>query len=327
MKPKIFPLEKSSLHPRNPHRLRYDFEQLTRCCPELKAFLFVNKYNINSIDFSNPDAVKTLNKALLKQFYGISKWDIPPNYLCPPIPGRADYIHYMADLLSACNNGLLPPGKLIRVLDIGIGANCVYPIIGHSEYGWHFVGADIDSVAINSANRIIALNPSLHEAIECRLQTSSGDVFKNIIKPDEVFDLSICNPPFHSSLAEAQAGTTRKWTNLGLKNNSKPMLNFGGQNNELMCKGGEAVFVRNMIEQSAQYPKQCFWYSTLISKKANLAAVYKSLVKVNATDIRTIEMAQGQKISRIVAWTFLNAAQQKDWRIKRWIAANVATSN
>lgn len=317
-KQKIFPLEKIDLHPRNRHRFRYDFEQLIRCCPELTGFVSVNKYSNKSIDFSDPKAVKTLNKALLKQFYGISNWDIPANYLCPPIPGRADYIHYMADLLSSCNHGVLPPGQSIRVLDIGVGANCVYPIIGHSEYGWHFVGSDIDPVAIQSANQIIALNGSLNESVECRLQTASSDIFRNMIKSGDVFDLSISNPPFHASLAEAAAGTKRKWENLGLKKNSKTTLNFGGQNSELWCEGGEEAIVHQMIEQSAEFQTQCFWYSTLISKKSNLPGVYRSLLKVNALDVKTIDMAQGQKVSRIVAWTFLNKTQQKDWQINRW---------
>ncbi len=317
-KHKIIPLEKNALHPRNRHRFRYNFEQLILSCPELAVFVSLNKYNNESIDFSNPDAVKTLNKALLKQFYGISNWDIPANYLCPPIPGRADYLHYMADLLCSCNNGVLPQGKSIRILDIGVGANCVYPMIGNSEYGWHFVGSDIDPIAIQSANQIIASNDSLNEAIECRLQTDSSAIFRNIIKPDDVFDMSICNPPFHASLAEAEAGTERKWKNLGLKNNSTTTLNFGGQNSEIWCEGGEGTFVRKMIEQSAQFPTKCFWYSTLISKKSNLSGVYRSLIKVKALDIKTIDMAQGQKVSRIVAWTFLNESQQKNWRIKRW---------
>ncbi len=314
---KIFPLEKSGLHPRNKHRLRYDFEQLILVCPKLAAFVSINKYNNESIDFSNPEAVKTLNKALLKQFYGISNWDIPVNYLCPPIPGRADYIHYIADLLKSSNNNVLPKGNSISVLDIGVGANCVYPIIGNSEYGWRFVGTDIDPFAIKSANTIIVSNDHLKSAIECRLQTSSSAIFRNIMKPGEVFDITICNPPFHSSLAEANEGTERKWRNLGIKN-KKAALNFGGQNTELWCTGGESGFVKKMIEQSAQLPTKCFWYSTLISKRENLAGVYKALKKVNAIDIKTIDMAQGQKVSRIVAWTFLNEEQQKAWRIKRW---------
>ena len=311
-------LEKSELHPRNKHRFRYDFEQLMAYCPELSKFVSINKHHNLSIDFSNPAAVIALNKALLKQFYGISNWDIPANYLCPPIPGRADYIHYMADLLSASNHGILPQGKSVRVLDIGVGANCVYPMIGNSEYGWHFVGSDIDPAAIQSANQIVASNDALREKIECRLQTDSSAIFKHIIKPGEVFDMSICNPPFHASLAEASAGTKRKLKNLGLNKNNKTTLNFGGKNHELWCDGGEATIVNKIIEQSAQIPTACFWYSTLISKKSNLPGVYKALSKVKAFDIKTIPMAQGQKISRIVAWTFLNESQQQDWRVKRW---------
>lgn len=315
---KIFPLEKSNLHPRNRHRFRYDFKKLSQSCKELAAFVSINKYNNESIDFSNAEAVKALNKALLKQFYGISNWDIPANYLCPPIPGRADYIHYIADLLRSSNSDVLPQGKFIKILDIGVGANCVYPIIGNSEYGWQFVGSDIDPIAIKSAKDILVSNESKKNAIECRLQTSPSAIFKGIIKPGEVFDATICNPPFHASLAEAEGGTERKWKNLGIKKENKSVLNFGGKSTELWCEGGEGAFVQKMIEQSAQLPSTCFWYSTLISKKSNLPGLYRSLIKVKALDIKTIDMAQGQKVSRIVAWTFLNEQQQKDWRMKRW---------
>ena len=99
--------EKGNLHPRNLHRNRYDFEKLISTCPELNDFVSINKYGIETIDFSNPSAVKTLNKALLQTYYDIQNWEIPKNYLCPPIPGRADYIHYIADLLAESHNCLL----------------------------------------------------------------------------------------------------------------------------------------------------------------------------------------------------------------------------
>ena len=92
--------EKIELHPRNKHRERYDFQQLINTCPELAPFVKLNNYNDESIDFFNPNAVKMLNKALLKQHYGINNWEIPEGYLCPPIPSRADYLHYIADLLT-----------------------------------------------------------------------------------------------------------------------------------------------------------------------------------------------------------------------------------
>ena len=298
--------EKSGLHTRNLHRFRYNFDELIKSCSNLKSFVFINKYESQTIDFSNPDAVKMLNKAILKHFYGISHWEIPPNYLCPPIPGRADYIHYIADLLALSNIGIIPRGKTVKVLDIGVGANCVYPIIGNYVYGWEFVGSDIDSNAIENAHEIILKNPSLTGSIELRFQPSAVNIFKGIIMEDEVFDASICNPPFHTSLEEATKGTRRKINNLTGHTSKTPTLNFGGQNAELYCEGGEEKFVEQMIEESSKVPKNCVWFTSLISKKEHLPSIYKMLKKVKVVEFKTIDMTQGQKISRIIAWTFWN---------------------
>ena len=317
-KKKIHPPEKAKLHPRNRHRERYNFTELIAGCPALAQFVTVNAYDDESIDFANPEAVKMLNQALLRHFYGIEQWDIPPNYLCPPIPGRADYIHHIADLLAACNDGIIPSGKRVKCLDIGVGANCVYPLIGHKEYGWSFIGTDIDSVSLASANRIIAANSFLRGVVECRLQTHPKAVFRGVLQPGELIDLSICNPPFHASRAAAQAGTLRKLSNLKARKVTQPTLNFGGQNRELWCEGGAETFVSNMIRESREFGKSCFWFSTLIAKQASLKGVYAALKAVKAMTVKTIPMGQGNKISRIVAWTFLPPEQQTDWVNKRW---------
>ena len=259
-----------------------------------------------------------LNKALLKHFYGIEHWDIPSGYLCPPIPGRADYIHHMADLLCSKNYGKVPTGHKIRCMDIGVGANCVYPVIGNHEYGWSFTGSEIDSVAIESAKRIIELNPALHEKIEIRFQDQPNDIFFGILQKDEIIDLVVCNPPFHSSLAEAQAGTLRKLSNLNPDKKRDPILNFGGQNNELWCKGGEEKFVRDMVRQSKFFQVSCFWFSSLVSKQSHLKGVYEALKAAEAIEVKTIPMGQGNKSTRIVAWTFLTLEQQGEWRDSRW---------
>gem|GEM_PF-3957850 len=213
-------VEKSGLHPKNPHRFKYDFKRLINVCPELEPFVIRNKYNNESVDFANPEAVKALNKAILKLDYKLEFWDIPANYLCPPIPGRADYLHHAADLLASCNNEVIPTGPSVSVLDIGVGANCIYPIIGHQTFGWHFVGSDIDPAAIQSANQIVNLNPPLCGEIELRLQPKSSNLFSEILKQEEVFDLSICNPPFHSSPEVAAGGTLRKLQNLSIRGNN-----------------------------------------------------------------------------------------------------------
>lgn len=310
--------EKTSLHPRNPHRFRYDFDQLILHCPELKNFVTTNKHTTGNtaetIDFSNPDAVKALNKALLASHYDIQNWDIPNNYLCPPIPGRADYIHYIADLLAETNSGIIPESTSVEGLDIGIGANCIYPIIGNAAYGWNFVGTDIDENALQNCKKIIQGNPELIDAISLQLQTESRFIFKNIITPEDKFAFTICNPPFHASAEEANKATTRKVNNLKQTKTNKPVLNFGGQNAELWCNGGEIGFITQMIYESAKYPMQVLWFTTLVSKKENLVPIYRTLNKVGAAKIKTIDMAQGQKTSRMVAWTFLSESQQKNWK-------------
>lgn len=322
MKNKIIP-EKTTLHPRNPHRFRYDFEKLIYNYPILKNYIFVNEYNVNqsnselakqTIDFANPEAVKALNKALLICNYGIQYWDIPKNYLCPPIPGRADYIHYLADLLADSNNKIIPEGESVIGLDVGIGANCIYPIIGNHEYKWSFVGTDIDEKALQNCKKIIANNPHLIENISLQLQVEPRFIFKNIILPEDKFAFTICNPPFHASQDEATKASLRKVNNLEETKSVKPILNFGGQNSELWCNGGEIGFITQMIYESVKYPLQVFWFTTLVSKKENLKSIYKTLNKVGAVEIKTIEMAQGQKISRFVAWTFLSEKQQKEWK-------------
>lgn len=317
-KKKEHPKVKSGLHPRNRNRERYDFKELIASYPELAPFVKPNPYGDESIDFADPKAVKTLNQALLLFHYGIADWDVPDNYLCPPIPGRADYIHHIADFLCRNNYGKIPNGSGIKCLDIGVGASCIYPIIGNKEYGWSFIGAEIDPLAIESANKIIASNPSLQGNVVCKLQTNPKDFFYGVVRKDEQIDLSICNPPFHASEKEAQAGTIRKMHNLHLHKDLDPALHLGGQSNELWTDGGEAKFVRNMILQSKKFAGNCFCFSTLISKESNLKGVYKLLEEVNITGFETIPMGQGNKTSRIVVWTFLTTEEQDKWKNSRW---------
>lgn len=258
-----------------------------------------NQYGDLSIDFANAHAVKALNRAILKSFYNVNDWDIPDGYLCPPIPGRADYIHHVADLLA-------DPKSKTRVLDIGTGANLIYPLIAHQEYGWAIVGTEIDPHALESAQAILSKNPTVAQAVELREQKSRNSIFTGVIKSDERFDLTICNPPFHSSAAEARAGTERKWRGLGKapQKGRSPNLNFGGKASELWCPGGERGFILKMIEESKLFAHQCGWFTTLVSKESLLPEIDRALSAAHVTEGLIREMAQGQKRSRIVAWTY-----------------------
>ncbi len=308
------PAEKTALHPRNRHRTRYDFEALIAASPTLAGFVKPNAYSDASIDFANPQAVIALNKALLIHHYNIFNWDIPNGYLCPPIPGRADYIHYLADLLSESNNGKTSHSSTVRILDIGTGANLVYPLIGQREYGWQFVATEIDAVALNNAANILKANTGLEKLIELRKQNSPSAYFNGIIKPTEMFDLTMCNPPFHATQNEAETAAKQKLQGLNRTKNtskSKLTLNFGGQSNELICLGGEEKFICGMIAESRLFAFNVVWFTTLISKATTLPAVYHALKQVDAVQVKTIEMTQGQKKSRFIAWSFLDKTNQK----------------
>ncbi len=309
---------KKELHPRNAHGNRYDFPSLIEACPELKQAVFINAHGDESIDFSDPGSVKLLNKALLKFYYKINHWDLPSGYLCPPIPGRADYVHYLADLIATCNTGIIPRGKKVVGIDIGVGANCIYPILGHQLFGWDFIGTDTDAKAIANAQKIIDQNETLHHAVKLVKQPDPAQLLRNILPAGQYFDFTICNPPFHASAEEAKQASLRKVTNLKGKRIKSPILNFGGNHSELWCDGGEAGFITKLAHESAALAQQCFWFTSLVSKQTTLPIITSLLTRLKVADIRIIEMAQGQKTSRFIAWTFLTQNQQYAWLDKRW---------
>lgn len=302
------------LHPRNRHQGRYDFAALIAVEPRLKTFVIINPYGKESIDFADPAAVRVFNAALLNQLYGIKNWRIPEGYLCPPVPGRADYIHGLADLLAADAGGEIPRGARFTVLDVGAGANCIYPLLGYHDYGWRFIASDIDQQALASAAETLAAN-ELAKMIELRLQTVKSAFFKGVLREGERIVCTLCNPPFHSSAAEASSGSERKWRNLGKQDPQRklPALNFGGKSNELWCKGGELTFVRNMMKESRGYAEQVLWFTTLVSKSAHIRLLELVLKQVGAVDVQVRSMTQGQKQSRFLAWTFHTAEQRKAW--------------
>ncbi len=308
---------KSAMHPRNLHRDRYDFPALVAANPEIESYLQKSPSGDPTIDFADPDAVKSLNRALLMAYYGIVHWDVPAGYLCPPVPGRADYMHYLADLLSESSKGVVPTGKQVRVLDIGTGANCIYPIVGHALYGWQFVGTDIDPVSVSAAQTIVASNPGLKDAVEIRRQTTTSSIFFGIWGEHERFDAVVCNPPFHASKAQADAQTARKLRSLGHTKPETPTRNFGGHSAELYVEGGELGFIKRMISQSRDFGRICIWFTSIVSNADNLRPLYQALASANAFDVKTIEMHQGQKSSRILAWTFMHPKQRSAWRKRR----------
>ena len=285
---------KPGLHPRNKHKNGYNFDVLIKENKALEAYVTENEYGNASIDFSDPKAVKELNRSLLQVHYGIKEWNFSDENLCPPIPGRVDYIHHLSDLLTS--SGITED---IKVLDIGTGATCIYPLLGVKEYDWNFVAIDIDLDALDSAQDIIDDN-GLDSKIELRQQLDEANILTGIIEDGDSFSVSMCNPPFYKSEAEARGANNRKSRNLG--NNA--VRNFAGNNNELWYPGGEKAFLHNYLYQSSLYKEVSVWFTSLVSKKENIESMQKSAEKLKAKDFKVIPMHQGNKVTRIVAWQF-----------------------
>lgn len=288
-----------NLHPKNIHIKGYDLRELAKSHSALNKYIKINEHEKETIDFANPDAVFHLNKAILKADYQISDWKVPANYLCPPIPGRADYIYFLNDLIEDETSGK----SKIKGLDIGVGANCIYPILGAQIYNWKMFGSDINLASVEAAKANVRLNPALSDKIEIRHQGDASNIFKDIIKPNEYFDFTMCNPPFHASREEAESSNLKKLKNLELSEDIR--LNFGGKSNELWCNGGEALFIKRMIKESISFKEQVGWFTCLVSKKENLVKLKKQLTKLKA-EFKVIPMNQGQKKSRILAWKYSN---------------------
>ena len=237
------------------------------------------------------------------------------------------------DTLMVCRCEEVSAGEIRAVVDeghweinrvkahcrVGMGANCVYPLIGHSEYRWQFLGTEVDPTAVKAAKAIVQSN-GLNKAISLRLQPDPKKILLDVLDSAERFDLSMCNPPFHASIDEATRGSERKWRALGKADPKRklPVLNFGGQSAELWCEGGEARFVTQLIAESAHFAHKVLWFSCLVSKASNLPAIETALKKAGVLESQVVEMSQGQKQSRFVAWTFQTKNEQQIWR-QRWV--------
>lgn len=318
---------KPQLHPRNRHQVidgvAYRFDELSKANPDLIPHIItLDKPKASShqtINFSDASAVKELNRALLLAYYGLQFWQLPEPFLCPPVPGRADYIHHIADLLASDNNGEIPTGRKVKGIDVGTGANLIYPIIGRYEYKWSFLASELNPMSVQCAKTLIQSNNLLKKDVKLIAQSNATHYFDGIIQKDHRLAFTMCNPPFHKSAEEASKGSEQKQRNLA-KNQTKrasqmassikgqtKKLNFGGQQSELWCDGGEVEFVCNMIKESVNYQEQVLWFSSLVSKKDSLKTIQKCVESVAPESIKIIEMGQGSKISRFIAWTFIPA--------------------
>jgi 23S rRNA (adenine1618-N6)-methyltransferase len=72
-----------------------------------------------AIDFTSWEATKDLTAALLKVDFGVT-WGLPKGQLVPPVPNRANYIHWIADLLQLSSPAGAASGPQRRGVSVGL---------------------------------------------------------------------------------------------------------------------------------------------------------------------------------------------------------------
>lgn len=159
-----------SIHPRNKYADNPpDFSLLASLYPSFSPFVSYSPDNHRPrIDWTDFNATRELTRVLLLHDHSLNWW-IPDGQLCPTVPNRSNYIHWIEDLLASdiIENNNVGRDK-VRGFDIGTGANCIYPLLGASLLGWSFVGSDVTDVALEWAEKNVKSNPHVSELIEIR---------------------------------------------------------------------------------------------------------------------------------------------------------------
>ena len=282
------------MHPDNPFEKEYNFNGLIQSHPKLSEFIIVGKSDRKSIDFGDSKAIIALNTALLKRTFDVN-WELKPGHLCPALPGRLDYLIHVKDILDA------PSEKPITMLDIGTGASLIYPLLATAAFDWNCTASEVDIDSIEFAKKLLLLNPNL-KTTTLRNQRVKSKIFHHVMEENDYFDLVVCNPPLYKTQSEAEQRNIRK--NKNLHNNESISHNFGGHSNELWYKGGEEAFIKTMASESVSYGSQVGWFTCLISNSEHVKTLKRYVRKANPTELRVVEMEQGNKKSRFIAWTF-----------------------
>ena len=275
------------MHPRNKYKNnKPDFKLLADKYAYLAPFLLRLSNGGYSLDFKNPASNRALTKALLDHDFGV-KIDLPENQLCPTVTSRVNYILWIEDLLNF--NGKSSNKTSVRGIDIGTGASCIYPLLGHAMNQWQFLAIDIDPVSVDFAKRNVASN-HWEDSIQIKL-SEKGKMFKFVVPEKESFDFTMCNPPFFETVEQKVP-------------NPKAALEITA--GELATDGGEYNFILQMILESFDMKEQVRWFTSLIGRKVTLKKLLITFKDLKITNVHQTTLYQGNTTRWAIAWSFSN---------------------
>lgn len=271
-----------------------DFLTLIKEFPELKKYILKqNEDNEEEFqfDWSNNELSLLMDKSILNYYFNIKYYDIPKGFLIPPIPSRINYINLINSIITKLIKDI--DIKNIIGIDIGTGANIIYPILGYSIYKWKFICTEINKEAYNNAKLILQKN-NLENNINIIKQNNKDNIFISILNRENKYIFSMCNPPYYNYENEIKLEDKKRDNE----------YNF----DEIYYKNGEYGFFQRYFEESICYKNNVFLYTILIGKKINAENIYDKLSSYN--DIIKIYNMQkiltGNNVRYIIYWSFFN---------------------
>ncbi|KAF8162434.1 S-adenosyl-L-methionine dependent methyltransferase [Mycena galopus ATCC 62051] len=280
------------MHPRNPYKTPPDFRQLAKVYPALEPCI-ISYSGSFSIDFKNETSQRRLTEALLHRDFGISL-DLPLNRLCPPVPNRLNYVLWIQDIIRTTE---FLGNKPCFGLDIGTGASAIYPLLScKMNSDWSFVATDVDQFSWNCARSNIERN-GLSERIRVFETTPEAPIFAPLHEDSNLkADFTMCNPPFYSSREDVAASADSK--------EFEPNAVCTGAEVEMITEGGEASFVKRMVNESVLIGQRCRWYTSMLGKMSSLTEVIGAIREHGIQNYGITEFIQGSTRRWAVVWSF-----------------------
>ena len=125
-----------------------------------------------------------------------------------------------------------------------------------------------------------------------RLQTNPEHILRGVVKKNERFDFTMCNPPFFDSMEERISRFGR-----GISHSES----------EECTPGGEITFLHRYARESVHFSDRIGWFSSMTGKKSsalNLRTYLQEMLEKKSVVVLS-EIGESQTKRWIVAWRFL----------------------
>lgn len=171
------------MHELNPYKNKKpDFSKLSEKYPDLKRCLSGRTADgAATLNWGLPESSRVVSQVLLKEDFGLDV-ELIRDRLCPPLPNRINYLCWLEEIFQSCNKAGGEETRIygcLSMLDIGVGASCIYPMLGLKLFQWSFVGSDIDESSVQEARRNVQKN-SIDKNISI-VSVESSEALQNLI--------------------------------------------------------------------------------------------------------------------------------------------------